>query len=83
MSAGPIDSLKKQGGTRFLGYDSLTAESRIVGIISGGELAETFTAAGHEQPIGIALDRTPFYGESGGQTGDKGVIYKVTPDGVA
>ncbi|HCP11269.1 MAG TPA: alanine--tRNA ligase, partial [Planctomycetaceae bacterium] len=78
MSAGPIDSLKKQGGTRFLGYDSLTAESRIVGIISGGELAETFTAAGHEQPIGIALDRTPFYGESGGQVGDAGRL--VTAD---
>ncbi|MEN9556014.1 MAG: Alanine--tRNA ligase [Planctomycetota bacterium] len=74
MSAGPIDSLKKQGGTRFLGYDSLQADCRVVGIISGGELVSEFNAAGHEEPIGVALDRTPFYGESGGQVGDTGSL---------
>jgi len=74
MSAGPIDSLKKQGGTKFLGYDSLHADCRVVGIISGGELASEFTAAGHEEPVGVALDRSPFYGESGGQVGDTGSL---------
>jgi alanyl-tRNA synthetase len=74
MSAGPIDSLKKQGGTTFLGYDTLTADARIVGVISQQQLVESFDKAGHEQPIGLALDRTPFYAESGGQVGDTGSI---------
>jgi alanyl-tRNA synthetase len=74
MSAGPIDSLKQKGGTKFLGYDSMTADCKVVGIISHKELVNEFTAAGHETPIGVALDRTPFYGESGGQVGDIGSL---------
>jgi len=74
MSAGPIDSLKQKGGTKFLGYDSMTADCKVVGIISNKELVNEFTAAGHETPIGLALDRTPFYGESGGQVGDIGSL---------
>jgi alanyl-tRNA synthetase len=74
MAAGPIDSLRRQGGTEFLGYDSLQSTSKIVGIISNGELVEQFANAGHDTPIGIALDRTPFYGESGGQVGDVGTL---------
>ncbi len=74
MSAGPIDSLKKQGGTKFLGYESLSADARIVGIISDKQLVTDFTAAGHEQPIGVALNQTPFYAESGGQVGDVGML---------
>ncbi|MEY2726618.1 MAG: Alanine--tRNA ligase [Planctomycetota bacterium] len=78
MSSGPIDSLKKQGGTRFLGYDSLHADCRVLGIISGGELVTDFSEVGHAQPIGVALDRSPFYAESGGQVGDSGTL---TADG--
>jgi alanyl-tRNA synthetase len=74
MSAGPIDSLKQMGGTKFVGYDATTAECHVVGIISNKELVNEFTAAGHEIPVGIALDRTPFYGESGGQVGDIGSL---------
>ncbi len=74
MSAGPIDSLKQKGGTKFLGYESLTGDSKIVGIISNKELVKEFNAAGHETPIGIALNQTPFYAESGGQVGDVGTL---------
>ena len=74
MSAGPIDSLKQKGGTTFLGYDSLTAESEVVGIISEGALVDGFAAVGHEAPIGVALNQSPFYGESGGQVGDTGTL---------
>jgi alanyl-tRNA synthetase len=74
MSAGPIDSLKQMGGTKFVGYDATTAECHVVGIISNKELVTEFTTAGHEAPIGVALDRTPFYGESGGQVGDIGSL---------
>lgn len=74
MSAGPIDSLKKQGGTKFLGYESMTADCKVVGIISNKELVTEFSSAGHETPIGVALNQTPFYAESGGQVGDIGTL---------
>ena len=59
------------GGTAFLGYDSLRADSVVVGIISGGEAVQS-AAAGDE--VEIALLRTPFYPEGGGQVGDAGEI---------
>ncbi|MFO0998821.1 MAG: alanine--tRNA ligase [Planctomycetaceae bacterium] len=74
MSAGPIDSLKKQGGTKFLGYESMAADCKVVGIISNKELVTEFGSAGHETPIGVALNQTPFYAESGGQVGDIGAL---------
>ena len=74
MSAGPIDSLKKQGGTKFLGYESMAADCKVVGIISNKELVTEFGSAGHETPIGVALNQTPFYAESGGQIGDVGAL---------
>jgi alanyl-tRNA synthetase len=74
MSAGPIDSLKKQGGTKFLGYEAMTSDCKVVGIISNKELVTEFGSAGHETPIGVALNQTPFYAESGGQVGDIGTL---------
>ncbi|MBC7818033.1 MAG: alanine--tRNA ligase, partial [Planctomycetaceae bacterium] len=74
MAAGPMDSLRKQGGTAFLGYEATQANSKIVGIIANGELVSDFASVGHELPIGVALDKTPLYGESGGQVGDTGTL---------
>lgn len=70
MSEGPLDALRKQGGTKFLGYDKTSADAKIVGIIADKQLVPTYNRTG--QAIGVVLDQTPFYGESGGQVGDTG-----------
>jgi alanyl-tRNA synthetase len=64
--------LREQGPTRFLGYDSLVAdEARVLAVLKDGQLASRLEAG---EQGGIVLDATPFYGEAGGQVGDRGVI---------
>ena len=59
------------GGTAFVGYDALRAESVVVGMIRGDE---TVTSAAEGDEVEIALQSTPFYAEGGGQVGDAGEI---------
>jgi len=64
--------LLEQGKTDFLGYESLRVEdARVLAVLQGGKLLRRLDAGQEGQ---IVLDRTPFYGESGGQVGDHGVI---------
>jgi len=56
---------------QFLGYETLKAHGRVSSIIRDGE--EVDSASGGEQ-VEIVLDRSPFYGEAGGQVGDTGLI---------
>lgn len=72
MSAGPLDKLRQSGGTQFLGYEATSADGEIVGIIANGQLAASFDKTGEQ--IGVVLNRTPFYGEAGGQVGDIGKL---------
>ena len=63
--------LKISENTVFTGYDSLTTESPITHIFKdGAEVESVFT---DEKAI-IVLEKTSFYGEMGGQIGDKGVL---------
>ncbi|MBQ9965065.1 MAG: alanine--tRNA ligase [Clostridia bacterium] len=55
----------------FVGYDTLSVEATVTAIVCGNELMETLNAGDNAT---IVLDATPFYGESGGQVGDIGVI---------
>jgi len=57
--------------TCFVGYTETKVNAKIVGIATDGEVSEM---AGEEAKAVIVLDQTPFYGESGGQVGDIGVI---------
>jgi alanyl-tRNA synthetase len=60
-----------RGPTEFLGYEHLTTESEIVGLVDGVSALEV---AGEGDEVEVVLDRTPFYAEGGGQVGDTGVL---------
>jgi alanyl-tRNA synthetase len=73
FTSGPLDALKKtMHGSEFLGYDATDAEGKVIGIIAQDALCDRLREVGHAAPVTIVLDRTPFYGESGGQVGDTG-----------
>jgi alanyl-tRNA synthetase len=61
----------RAGDTEFLGYETTTAEGRVVAIIRDGLEFDELTGHGEAEVI---LDRTPFYAEGGGQVGDQGTI---------
>ncbi len=83
-------SFKDVGATEFVGYTDYSCDAEIKAIVTNGERAEFATS---DSEVVIVLNKTPFYGESGGQAGDTGVIKTdnatlevtatgKTPDGV-
>ncbi|KAA0972631.1 alanine--tRNA ligase [Aureimonas fodinaquatilis] len=62
---------ERLGATEFLGYDTETAEGQVAAIVVNGKEVES---AAEGQEASVVLNQTPFYGESGGQVGDMGVL---------
>ena len=62
---------ERHGASEFLGYDTEVAEGIIRAIVVDGKEVQGLTAG---QSGAIVVNQTPFYGESGGQTGDHGLI---------
>ncbi len=69
-----FDVLDTAGATDFLGYDTEKAEGQVVALVRDGALVDAL-GAGDEG--WVVTNQSPFYGESGGQVGDRGVIRRI------
>jgi alanyl-tRNA synthetase len=71
---------EKVGATEFLGYDTEAAEGKIVALVVDGKEVD---AAKQGDAVWLVANQTPFYGESGGQTGDAGAIFTAAAAEIA
>ncbi len=63
--------MNKIPATKFIGYEDVSTPGTLLALVIDGEQAQT---AQKGQSVEMAFDQTPFYGESGGQAGDIGII---------
>ncbi len=71
-----FDIREAVGATEFLGYETEIAEGKVTRLVVDGVPVEQ---AGAGTDVAVIVNQTPFYGESGGQMGDCGVMF--TPEG--
>ncbi|WP_159567144.1 alanine--tRNA ligase [Budvicia diplopodorum] len=63
--------IRVESATDFSGYEHLVQSSKVIGLFLNGQPVDAIHAG---QDAVVVLDRTPFYGESGGQVGDVGIL---------
>jgi alanyl-tRNA synthetase len=63
--------LKPDEKTDFVGYHTLNIRSRVIGLIKDNQRVDSANQGDH---VLVILDKTPFYAESGGQIGDRGLL---------
>ena len=66
-----LELADQHGPTEFLGYTRLSAEAVVTTLIREDKICESASAGDHVQ---LTTNQTPFYGESGGQVGDTGLV---------
>jgi alanyl-tRNA synthetase len=70
--------LEQSGKVTFTGYDAVTGDATVVGLLVNGAAVP---AAGAGTAVDVILDRTPFYAEGGGQLADAGIITAIGSGG--
>ncbi len=66
-----FDLAEEAGATEFTGYGSTGGEGRVVALVRDGARVDRASAG---DDVILVTNQTPFYGESGGQSGDAGTV---------
>ena len=66
-----FDIAERVGATEFTGYTAATGEAQVVALVKDGKEVSSVEAG---EAVTVIVNQTPFYGESGGQSGDAGMI---------
>jgi len=66
-----FDIAEREGSTEFTGYTATSGEGRVIAIVREGAEIDSATSG---DDVVVITNQTPFYGESGGQTGDVGMM---------